>query len=440
MVVDVTANGRTGDRHPPFRHRLVRPLHRAIELVVFRVMTPTSLKRLRVVPSLPAWFRRRYEAVTGPWPAFDRDTPERLRSVAGIKRDPAVEDRVHREDPLHSFHHNYPRSVMWALARLWQSMLPVAPRLMRAIARAQATADAPAVAVAAHPLHRADAGSLTEQVRDRAGTIGLSTVGIASHDPRYTFADLADEVAGETIVVCILEQNWAATQALPGPVGEQTALSTNAELMEMAARLATAIQQMGYRARAHTTEGMAIVHHYAVEAGLGQLGYNGQLLTPQAGSRCRIALISTDAPLRRDQPRDLGIPRICATCRACVRRCPSQAIPSRPAMYRGVEKAKLDLARCFPVVAQVNGCSVCMKVCPVQRYGLARVHEHFEETGRILGVGTDELEGYDWPIDGLHYGPGERPELPGGFFDVPGFGKYAADPDAAPEVTHNPLM
>ena len=50
-----------------------------------------------------------------------------------------------------------------------------------------------------------------------------------------------------------------------------------------------------------------------------------------------------------------------------------------------------------------------MKVCPVQRYGLAAVTKHFVESGgAILGKGTDELEGYDW-IDGRHYGPGASP-------------------------------
>jgi hypothetical protein len=60
-----------------------------------------------------------------------------------------------------------------------------------------------------------------------------------------------------------------------------------------------------------------------------------------------------------------------------------------------------------------------MKVCPVQRYGLAAVIEEFERTGEIKGKNTDELEGYDWPLDGSHYGPGERPRLNRDFFTPP---------------------
>jgi hypothetical protein len=60
------------------------------------------------------------------------------------------------------------------------------------------------------------------------------------------------------------------------------------------------------------------------------------------------------------------------------------------------------------MVAQVHGCAVCKKVCPVQKYGLPAVLDHYEKTHEILGKGTDELEGYDWP-DGQRYGPDAKP-------------------------------
>jgi ferredoxin len=244
------------------------------------------------------------------------------------------------------------------------------------------------------------------------------------------------------VIVCLLEQNWERTQEIPGPRGEQTALSTNAELMELVSLLARRLQQHGFRALPHTTEGRGVVHHFAVEAGLGQLGVNGQLLTPLAGSRVRIALITTDADLVHDHPVDYGINGICDRCQVCVRRCPSGAIPAARKPYRGVVKAKLNLTRCFPVVAQVHGCSICMKVCPVQRYGLPRVLEHYKKTREILGKGTDELESYEWPLDGVRYGPSERPRLAPEFFQVPGFRPGDPPPeerDHAP-AAHNPLM
>ena len=424
-------------QHSSLRHRIRRAVVGVGDRLAVRLLTPAALKRLAVVPSLPKWFRRRYAAAHGAWEPFDRPIPAELLTVPGIQRDVDEENSAYADAPLLSFHHRYGASVVWSLGRLWESVIPVGPRLMRAIARAQGTARSEAPAA---PAAIRDPDELTNDLRVRSGEIGLSAVGVAAYDPRYTFADHAHEIVGETVIICILEQNWSATQTLPGPLGEQTALSTNAEVIEMVTDLTLWLQGQGYSARAHTTEGAAAVHHYAVESGLGQLGYNGQLLTPQAGSRCRIAMISTTAPLRPDAPRDYGIPAICGACRACVRRCPAGAIPSKPVMYRGVLKSKLNLDRCFPLVSQANGCSVCIKVCPVQRYGLGAVLDHYETNdGEILGTGTDELEGFDWPLDGRHYSPGDRPYLNPSFYDVPGFGALAV-PEHERALTENPLM
>jgi hypothetical protein len=84
-----------------------------------------------------------------------------------------------------------------------------------------------------------------------------------------------------------------------------------------------------------------------------------------------------------------------------------------------------------------------LKVCPVQRYGLGAVLSEYQRSGRILGKDSDELEGYRWPLDGRHYGPGTRPALDATFFDVPGFGALGGDSwrsAACNPATDNPLM
>ena len=35
-----------------------------------------------------------------------------------------------------------------------------------------------------------------------------------------------------------------------------------------------------------------------------------------------------------------------------------------------------------------------MIVCPIQRYGMKPVMEHYVETGEVLGKGSESLEGY----------------------------------------------
>ena len=63
--------------------------------------------------------------------------------------------------------------------------------------------------------------------------------------------------------------------------------------------------------------------HVAVACGLGEIGINGDLLTPRFGPRQRIQLILTDAPL---QPDPVCQNRICQDCMACAESCPLGAI------------------------------------------------------------------------------------------------------------------
>jgi ferredoxin len=255
---------------------------------------------------------------------------------------------------------------------------------------------------------------LSAAVKRLAAEIGLSAIGIAPYDRKYTWAEFVNlpDIAriGNRVIACVLEQNWEATQTIPSARGERAAFHDYAKLGPMIHQLATYLRNLGYATHASEGTGRGVSIHYAVESGLGQLGLNGQLLTPFAGSRCRLMLIFTAAPLAIDTPKDFGIPAICDLCKACVRRCPSGAIPSQRQYHRGVNKIKIKTERCIPMMAQAHACGVCMKVCPVQRYGLPAVIEHFDKTGTILGRGTDELEGYHWPGDGRYYGPGEKPK------------------------------
>jgi epoxyqueuosine reductase len=383
-------------------------VNRLVDRTGMWLARPAVLSQLWRLPILPSWFRRGYLPRRGAWPSERSEVPPRFQAFTGIRRDTAAEDDAHLRQPLHDLRIQNPWLAGYTLQHLWRVSLPASPRLQRATRRAQATSQA----TVAEGRPRADPSSLTEALRARGSAIGLSAIGIAEFDPRYAFVEHADAWSrlGDTMIVCLIEQNYASTQTIPSARAEKGALAANAMVMDLAAELAEFLIQMGYVAGAEPLGGRHVAIHYAVAAGLGQLGLNGQLLTPLAGSRCRMSLIQTNAPLLRDAPVDFGVPKLCDECKVCVARCPVGAIPAKRGFYRGVEKAKINTVRCWPVVAQAHGCAICMKVCPVQKYGLTMVLDEFERTGAVMGKGTDDLEGFDW-IDGAHYRPGERPKL-----------------------------
>ena len=394
---------------PAHRKVVSERLGRTADRVGMWMARPAVLRQLWRLPSLPSWFRRTYVPQRGAWRILDLNVPSRLLSVPGIRRDSAAEEAAYRAQPLRDLRVQNPWLAGYTLQHLWKVSLPASPRLQRASRRAQATTHA-VVSVSEPTI--AEPSALTEALRGRAAGLGLSAIGIAAFDPKYAFVDHAAEwmTLGDTVVVCVLEQNYNSTQTIPSARAERGALAANAMVMDLAAQLAEYLHGLGYTAGAEPLGGRQVAINYAVASGLGQLGLNGQLLTPVAGSRCRLSLIQTNAPLRHDVPADYGVPRLCDECQVCVRRCPVGAIPAKRGVYRGIEKAKINTVRCWPVVAQAHGCGICMKVCPAQKHGLNVVMDEFERTGKVIGKDTDELEGYDW-IDGAHYRPGERPKL-----------------------------
>jgi len=340
-----------------------------------------------------------------------------LRTVPGIERNPEAEQAAFEERPFHHFVDVHAEAGQFAVKHGWTYIIPSAPRLLRARKRV-------ADAVRRGPRNGSGKGldreRVTELIRRRASELEISAVGFVAHDPRYTFAPYAEQ-QDQNVIVLVIEQDHAATQTAPSVRAERAAFRAYAEADAAAAGLASFVQDLGFRARPHGYLGEAVVIHYAVQAGLGQLGLNGQLLTPQAGSRARLELIATSAPLVYDEPVDYGVTALCDECQICVRRCPPGAIPKQRNEFRGVKKAKIKPERCFPILAQAHGCAVCMKVCPVQRWGLDAVRDQFLETGEILGKGSDDLEGFRWPIDGRFYGSGEKPRMTNELLQPPGW-------------------
>jgi len=341
------------------------------------------------------------------------------------------------------FFAKYPKVVAQQYKALWMQFLVVGPYYFR-YHRSTVLA---AQKKASHQPVATEPNQLTAVVRQKAKSIGLSAIGIAKFDPRYTWGtdEEREQLAalGDRIIVCVGELPWTTGQLQPSVRASVGDMMSSGKVGGMTGELALALTELGYRAKTDITGGVrGMSLKYAVEAGLGQLGRQGLLLTPIAGPRVKMNLIQTNAPLAFDTPVDYGVTKLCDSCMVCVRNCPANAIPLKRTVHRGVYKAKINTDRCLPTIFQGDECSVCVKVCPVQRYGLQPVLDEFALTGRVLGKDTDELEGYDW-VDGKHYGPNARPKLPDSWFE--GAQWKPRDPSeietrpAGAEIGHAPL-
>ena len=271
------------------------------------------------------------------------------------------------------------------------------------------------------PTATATGEDVTESIRQKARELGYSEVGFTRYDRRYAYQSRKKALRTDLPnAICLaLEQEYVPTQTIPSIEAEAVHGGTYERQAPLTMEFVDHIRSLGYWAQVSgPTWHLGAMIPMFVEAGLGQLGANGQLLSPHFGSRARLQIVLTNAPVTYDKPVDYGIHAFCQECQVCVNRCPGRALMPEKVWYRGVEKNKLIFQRCRPVMARYLGCGICMKVCPIQRYGAKAVMEHYVATGSVLGKGTDNLEGYTLPDKG-YFGPGELPHFETDFFKIP---------------------
>jgi len=111
-------------------------------------------------------------------------------------------------------------------------------------------------------------------------------------------------------------------------------------------------------------------------AGLGDIGRNGILITPQFGPRVRLSKVLTDLPLVADAPVDFGVTEFCRACMKCAEMCPSQAIstgerttePNNVSNVAGELKWPIDAVKCRTHWARAgNACTTCVACCPYNK-------------------------------------------------------------------------
>jgi ferredoxin len=345
---------------------------------------------------------------------------EDLLTVPGIPVRPNEVDFYSREYPLESQNVDYSADRQWAMSVL-------SPEAYEH-RKEHEQLNAPLVEAARHtgeiepamaPNPEADPVELTERIRQKAREMGFGEVGFTYVNRDYVFKSKKRWIRFDHAICMAMEQEYEPTQTIPSMAAEHTHHGTYRVEGAAGLELADWLRSMGYHAQVQSpNDNSGVYIPMFVQAGLGQLGANGQLLSPHFGSRARLMMITTDAPVVYDQPVDYGIHKFCQECQVCVQRCPARALMKEKIWYRGVEKNKLIYKRCRPIMARYLGCGICMKVCPIQKFGLQAVMEHYVETGEVLGKGTHNLEGYSIADKG-YFGPGELPTFDPEIFDMP---------------------
>ncbi len=224
---------------------------------------------------------------------------------------------------------------------------------------------------------------MTRIVKSAARFFGAALVGVCELDRRWLYARVSDDVNRRHLpqplpeeyryaIALAIEMNYDFMQTAPtGGAGAATGLGYS-KMAFVAGLLAEFIRGLGYRA-APSGNDTALSIPIAIEAGLGELGRNGLLITEKYGPRVRLAQVFTDLPLLPDEPYFFGVEEFCRVCKKCAAHCPSRAITTgdkttagpRRSNNPGVLKWYINPEQCYKYwIANRMDCANCIRVCP----------------------------------------------------------------------------
>jgi epoxyqueuosine reductase len=212
--------------------------------------------------------------------------------------------------------------------------------------------------------------------------LGSTLVGITELNPDWVYeythpnrgfdVDTPIDVPKEWkyAVVVGTPMSWDAMYANPNFGTSNDAYSRS---RIVAYRVASFIQQLGYYALPHTPGNSydLMVPPIAIDAGLGEQGRNGILITPELGCNIRPAIITTNLPLKPDKPIDIGVQDFCKHCKICAENCPSGALTmDGPVEVRGYKRWLINASKCHNFWNSnmgPMGCRICISCCPYTR-------------------------------------------------------------------------
>lgn len=254
-----------------------------------------------------------------------------------------------------------------------------------------------------------DPEAASAELKERLFDMGAAEVGIARLNPEFVYSHVGrgPEEWGRPIVnnhrfavVFSLEMDYHAVEGAPDlPITEES-VRCYQRAADMSIDLARRIRSQGYPARAHISGSnyQIMLPPIAQDAGLGEVGRCGYLISSKFGARIRLGAITTDLPLVADQPISFGVQDFCTKCVKCADNCPSSAIPKDSVQsVRGIDKWPLNVERCLHYWRVIGtDCGLCMKVCPYSHpptlvHNVVRFAIRRSAIARTLSVWGDDL-------------------------------------------------
>ncbi len=224
-------------------------------------------------------------------------------------------------------------------------------------------------------LKERDNQALARRIGHLAREMGASHAGIADLRRMHEIQPKSFEECGPLLTgisICVPE-NDDLLDGLPMTDDAYRTSHYNEKIglaLKIGNRIAAMLDDAGYNAHrlSHPPKKGPTGLYKAVAhlAGIGWIGKNRLLITPERGPRVALAAVLTDAPLppTADKPME----NRCGTCTRCIDICPTRCFSTEPFgetdSLKGFKTGFCALNRGTINPTYWGGCGLCMKTCP----------------------------------------------------------------------------
>jgi len=230
---------------------------------------------------------------------------------------------------------------------------------------------------AAKELRSLPISDMTDYIKALTRYYGARTVGITKLLPYHVYSHIG-RGSGKYGAPIKLEHRFAIAFSVEmdyemmGPAPEAATVMESArqyvEAAKIALQISYLIRHLGHPARAHIDGNYRVIAPLvARDAGLGEIGRMGLLMTPELGPRVRLGVVTTNLELIPDGRMDgRAMIDFCRICLKCAENCPSRSIPfDDRQQIDGAYRWRIDADTCFRYWNVVGtDCGRCMTVCP----------------------------------------------------------------------------
>jgi reductive dehalogenase len=223
-----------------------------------------------------------------------------------------------------------------------------------------------------------DKARITRLVKKIALFFGAQAARVTRVDERWLYKGV--HIPHPYVILVVVSHGLDALKTAPSHFSSADTAETYSRVKFITTQLADFIRGLGYDAAYRETLGQKnpemLIVPTAIDAGIGEFGRNGRVLSPEFGINMRIKAVTTDLPLQVDKPISFGVHEFCTACESCAAYCPVNAISFGPPsdapfdIYNnpGFRKWYVHGERCITFWSQNKqkwgSCSRCISVCP----------------------------------------------------------------------------